>query len=623
MYDDIYSFMINFLISNLVLTGLILLLFLEKRLFRNLITARAQFHIWTLFLVLLPIPVLPIFLLAVEHVVGINLAYFPIDKIMTEMIQYMSSFFHLFHHSSSENAASFMNADLSSGANTMSGSRIVNDFAISVNRHFPDTAMKVLFFLWLCGMLIMLAVSILTRFRLHRMKQTSQRIVDHKILDNINHLCHQIHLKNNVSIYQSECFKTPVLIGVFHPVIYLPTNRDDISSQELNYMLLHELQHMKHKDNLVNQFISILKIFYWFHPLIWMVFREIRLQRELSCDNAVLHTLSASESKAYGITLLHYIEKMSVLSATSVSGFGGSCVQIRKRIEKIATFLPDSPLRKHVSRLVLILTSILLAISIPFFHVYAMQQEFDNSSLSERSVTTLSLDSYFKDHKGSFVLYDSNNDNWQIYHMTEARTRISPDSTYKIYDAMMGLEMGQISPQDSVFTWDHTQYPFSAWNQDQNVTSAIQNSVNWYFQRMDQKIGCKNITDYLTSINYGNHRLSNNLSDYWQESTLKISPIEQVENLQHLFQNDYNFHQENVDLVRDSLKLSEYDNAILYGKTGTGNINGTNVNGWFIGAVETNGHLYYFALNIHGDHSSGTEAAAITHQILKEMHLIN
>ena len=57
----------------------------------------------------------------------------------------------------------------------------------------------------------------------------------------------------------------------------------------------------------------------------------------------------------------------------------------------------------------------------------------------------------------------------------------------------------------------------------------------------------------------------------------------------------------------------------MYGKTGTGQVDHKNVNGWFTGCLETSGNVYYFAVNIQSDSdASGSRAAEIAEKILKE-----
>ena len=79
------------------------------------------------------------------------------------------------------------------------------------------------------------------------------------------------------------------------------------------------------------------------------------------------------------------------------------------------------------------------------------------------------------------------------------------------------------------------------------------------------------------------------------ESSLKISPIEQVELLTQLQNNNFGFAPENINAVKDSICLSSSDAGTFYGKTGTGRVDGQDVNGWFIGYIETADNTYFFA----------------------------
>ena len=127
---------------------------------------------------------------------------------------------------------------------------------------------------------------------------------------------------------------------------------------------------------------------------------------------------------------------------------------------------------------------------------------------NDSNISYIDLSSYFNDYQGCFVLFDATTDSWQIYNKVMAQKRISPDSTYKIYSALLGLENRYITSASSEMTWNGQEYPIAEWNANQNLTTAFQNSVNWYFQSLDQAAGLKTLEDFYTYINYGNHDLS-------------------------------------------------------------------------------------------------------------------
>lgn len=208
--------------------------------------------------------------------------------------------------------------------------------------------------------------------------------------------------------------------------------------------------------------------------------------------------------------------------------------------------------------------------------------------------------------------------------MKHAALRTSPNSTYKIYDALFGLEAGIIAPENSAVAWNKVDYPFEAWNTGQNLDSAMKFSVNWYFQSLDKQLGASAIKNYIQKIGYGNQNtgtdLNTDLATYWLESSLKISPIEQVQLLTKLYSNDFNFAPENVDAVKNSILLSSSANGNLYGKTGTGRINEKDISGWFIGYVETADSTYFFATNIQStENATGSKASEISLSILSNI----
>ena len=112
------------------------------------------------------------------------------------------------------------------------------------------------------------------------------------------------------------------------------------------------------------------------------------------------------------------------------------------------------------------------------------------------------------------------------------------------------------------------------------------------------------------------------LSSYWLESTLKISPVEQVELLKKLQTNNLEFHSNNLQAVKNSILLLSVNDKKLYGKTGTGRIDDKDVNGWFVGYIETTNNTCFFATNISANSdATGNSAAQITMSILSDMNI--
>ena len=106
------------------------------------------------------------------------------------------------------------------------------------------------------------------------------------------------------------------------------------------------------------------------------------------------------------------------------------------------------------------------------------------------------------------------------------------------------------------------------------------------------------------------------------ESSLKISPVEQVKLLISMYHNSFEFDPKNIQAVKDSIWLADSINGTIYGKTGTGRVDGEDRNGWFVGFIETSNNTYFFASNIRADsEATGSKAADITLSVLSDKNI--
>ena len=296
--------------------------------------------------------------------------------------------------------------------------------------------------------------------------------------------------------------------------------------------------------------------------------------------------------------------------------------QMKRRIINIVSYEKPTFIKRVKGMTAFMLTAVLLLGFAPFISTYAADGSHYQWDSSSENISYVDLSTYFGEYEGSFVLYDLENDAWSIHDMEHATLRVAPNSTYKIYDALFGLEEGVITPENSFIAWNGKTYPFEAWNADQTLQSAMNSSVNWYFQAVDEQLGASDVYSYVQEIGYGNENMSGDFSSYWMESSLEISPIEQVELLTKLQNNSFGFAPENINAVKDAICLSASDAGTFYGKTGTGRVDGQDVNGWFIGYIETVDNTYCFATNIGADSdATGGNATEITMSILSDMNI--
>lgn len=230
----------------------------------------------------------------------------------------------------------------------------------------------------------------------------------------------------------------------------------------------------------------------------------------------------------------------------------------------------------------------------------------------------IDLKDFFADYKGCFILYDENEFKYSIYNESQVDERLSPCSTFKIPNALIGLETGVIEGKNHVYQWDGKRKQMDSWNKDHTLATAITNSVVWYFQKLVQNVGKDRMQEYLDKIDYGNKDISGGITKFWLGSTLKISAREQVEFLINLYHDELPFDKENMKIVREIIILESRDGYVFSGKTGTSD-KGL---GWFVGTIQKGDNLYYFATNIIGKNdSTGAKAKEITKEILKYLKI--
>ena len=594
------DFVIYFFICNIFISGIICVLLVAKKAFSAKLSSQMQYHLGFILFALLALPFIP----------------FRIFDILSWLSMLTGT------HSNYINPTT----NIATSPYLSNTSKQVNDFAISVSHKTPSVIGYILCCLWFAGICVMIFLVTRSLLRLHKIINSSLPLQNNEVR-NLYHEClKEMGITLEIPIYSTAFLKCPVIVGFLKPRIYLPIHTiSDYNATSMRFMLLHELQHFKHKDIVANYLINISGLLYWFNPFVWYALKEIRCEREIACDSSVLQMLQETEYENYGNTLINFAEKISRENfsfSPFVTGIGGNLKQIKKRILNISNYKKESQRKKIQSYLASILIVTIIFVLLPFLPTYASEQERYAFHEKSTNITYMDLSSEFNKYKGSFVLYDSNSSTWTIYNKEAALERITPNSTYKIYDALLGLESGIITPEHSKMTWNGEDYPFDAWESDQDLNSAITSSVNWYFQTIDNIAGMNNVKSYLQDIGYGNQQTSNDSDLYWTDFSLKISPIEQVELLKKFYHNDFGFSDNNINAVKDAILIASTPDGTLSGKTGTGRVDGQDTNGWFVGYIEKSGHVYYFSTNIQStSNATGNIATEISLSILSDMGL--
>lgn len=264
-------------------------------------------------------------------------------------------------------------------------------------------------------------------------------------------------------------------------------------------------------------------------------------------------------------------------------------------------------------------------------------EDFHESMEIEPEIVDADWSEYFIGVNGAAVVYDISNRRYTMHNRDAALTRRSPCSTFKIISSLIALEDGIITPKDSTRIWSGEVFWNKEWNRDIDFSEAFRTSCVWYYRQVIDDIGKDMMQKELDILNYGNcdisdweGRLNTNnnnraLTGFWIESSLMISPKEQVEVMERIFGDNSNYSKEAQNELKEVMLVSEQERTdiSIYGKTGMGKADGIVVDAWYTGFAEsTEGNLYFCVYLGRTDNMnvSSTLAKEIAIQIVSDYY---
>ncbi|HDC9427064.1 TPA: beta-lactam sensor/signal transducer BlaR1 [Staphylococcus aureus] len=497
----------------------------------------------------------------------------------------------------------------------------VHEFTTDIHKFNWDSIDNICTVIWIV-LVIILSFKFLNSLLYLKYLKKQSLYLNEKEKDKINKILFNHQYKRNIVIRKAESIHSPITFWYGKYIILIPSLYfKSINDKKLKYIILHEYAHAKNRDTLHLIIFHIFSIAMSYNPLIQIVKRKMIHDNEVEADRFVLNNINKYEFKSYAEAIMDSVLKTSFFNKNILShSFNGKKSLLKRRLINIK----EANLKKQ-SKLILIFICIFT-----FFIMIIQSQFLMGQSLTDYNYKKPLQSDYqildesknFGSNSGSFVMYSMKKDKYYIYNEKESRKRYSPDSTYKIYLALFGLDRHIISDKNSRMSWNHNHYPFDSWNKDQNLNTAIQNSVNWYFERISNQLSKNYTSDQLKQLNYGNKNLGS-YKAYWLEDSLKISNLEQVIVLKNMMEQNNHFSKNEKKQLSSSLLIRKNENYELYGKTGTGIVNGKYNNGWFVGYVITNHDKYYFSTHLSDEKASGENAKLINEKILKEMGVLN
>jgi beta-lactamase class D len=234
----------------------------------------------------------------------------------------------------------------------------------------------------------------------------------------------------------------------------------------------------------------------------------------------------------------------------------------------------------------------------------------------------------FAGREGALVFIDGSSGAVSEFHPESSAERIAPCSTFKVWNTLIGLELGIItSANEAFYQWDGQTRDIPAWNKNLTLMEAFQASCVPAFQALARQIGPDLMQSWIEKVGYGDRDTSAGIDVFWLPAkgrkTILISPLEQAQLMHRLVAGKLPFSKTSLAVLKEMMAVKKTDKGVLFGKTGSGTDDrGTFILGWFVGYVESNEKTYAFACTAQGAGIMSKDARAIVETVLEKQGLL-
>ncbi len=198
------------------------------------------------------------------------------------------------------------------------------------------TLINILGFIWIIGVLFQLFRLGYGLIVVNKFKGSLQAIKDACFNNMLSNIAVTLFRKGRLvpRLYRSSLIESPMAIGFIHPAIIIPEKLfTTLTDNELKSLLLHEMAHIYHYDQVTGFIKRFVIAFHWWNPFVYIINKEHEQAREEVSDNYVLNELSPGD---YSRCLMNLAEKVSLISNIPfASGMAGKGFNLIKRVEQI------------------------------------------------------------------------------------------------------------------------------------------------------------------------------------------------------------------------------------------------------------------------------------------------
>jgi beta-lactamase regulating signal transducer with metallopeptidase domain len=144
----------------------------------------------------------------------------------------------------------------------------------------------------------------------------------------------KLGVQRNVELRLSNAQRCPVALGFLHPVILLPAHEvQPVNLRDAEPILQHELAHVSRHDDWANLAQQVIQAILFFHPAVWWISKQLALEREVACDDWVLH--QGGRPRAYALMLADMAGRLQSAHPLLAPVISSSKSQLQQRINMI------------------------------------------------------------------------------------------------------------------------------------------------------------------------------------------------------------------------------------------------------------------------------------------------
>lgn len=163
--------------------------------------------------------------------------------------------------------------------------------AVPLQKTHPGTTTPsafMIFVLWLVGGLVVALRLARCRLRLWLLLRNAAPVTKFVWRSALDQSVRRLGISRPIALLSSAALDVPVTFGIVYPRVVLPASVEEWSQARRSAVLVHEMAHVRRMDALTQWLADVAGVVYWFHPLIWLAARAMRVERERACDDYVL-----------------------------------------------------------------------------------------------------------------------------------------------------------------------------------------------------------------------------------------------------------------------------------------------------------------------------------------------